>query len=106
MSYQSDLSDFSSISNSKAFVTFIPEPKKVRSKSPEKIIPPLEEIKEERGRCSSPQIRDWDPIRLDADADAYSDRLSAYLDEMQQALDYMEGVEEIVKDNADINAIT
>ena len=39
------------------------------------------------------------------DADKYSDRLSAYLEEMGEALDYMEGLEEMIKDNVDIKAI-
>lgn len=35
----------------------------------------------------------------------YSDRLSAYLEEAREALDYMEGLEEMIKDNVDINTI-
>ena len=36
---------------------------------------------------------------------AYSDRLSDYIDEMKQALDFVEGIEEIVKDSKDIKEL-
>jgi hypothetical protein len=47
-----------------------------------KALPKLEEIKEERARCHSPQIRDWKPLANDADLEEISDRLSAYLEEI------------------------
>ena len=42
---------------------------------------------------------------MTATVDEYSDRLSAYLEEIQEQLDYMEGFEEMIKDNVDIKAI-
>lgn len=103
LSYQSDISGLSGVS--KAFITSTKEPRRVRPTTPQKQTSKLEEIKEERPRCHSPQIRDWDPIATDAGADKYSDRLSAYLEEMQQAVDFVEAIEENIKGNVDIEQL-
>ena len=104
LSYQSDLSQAVS---QNAFITAQPRKRPRSPARPKFVPPPLEEIGEEtrKGRCKSPTVRDWDPIRMTATVDEYSDRLSAYLEEIQEQLDYMEGFEEMIKDNVDIKAI-
>lgn len=96
MSYQSDIAG--------PFITTTKEPKK-RPATPERVNPKLEPVAEERQRCMSPKIRNWNPLEPDHGLGVYEDRLSAYLEEMQDALDFVEGIQEMVKGQNDLKQI-
>lgn len=110
MSYQSDISGLS-----KAFITSAKtrearKPKPSVSEKSERaqsaigepsIMEPLEPIHEGNAlfyRCPSPQFNAEDPLGPETKPDECEERLDVYLDEVQQYLDYLNTVEENIKD--------
>lgn len=109
MSYQSSLSDIQG-----PFITAAKVQKKepVRPVRPQSAvkepITPLEPIIEEqvRLRCPSPVFKDTQALKWSEKPEKFEERLDVYLDEAQQYLDYLNQIEQQIKDNQDLAAIT
>lgn len=114
MSYQSDLSGISKAFITSAKTKLAKKPKlsekEERPKSAERETPKFEPVLEHIGegghalfyRCPSPKIKPDNTLAVDAKPDECDERLDVYLEEVQQYLDYINDLEDNIKDQRDL----